>query len=91
MASDLPVSKTLRNQLIIAVFSSVMISILWIIGDLPFSMNYALAFVITALWVPVLLRHKQREGSILWAVFFGLLGLAVLSIVVRVVWIIGRG
>ena len=84
-------SKTLRNQLIIAVFSSVMISILWIIGDLPFSMNYALAFVITALWVPVLLRHKQREGSMLWNVFFGLLGLVVLSIVVRVAWLIGRG
>jgi len=41
--------------------------------------------------VPVLLRHKQREGSILWAVFFGLLGLTVLSIVVRAVWLIGRG
>ena len=91
MASDLPVSKTLRSQLIIAVFSSVMISILWIIGDLPFSMNYALAFVITALWVPVLLRHKQREGSMSWNVFFGLIGLTVLSIVVRVVWLIGRG
>ena len=91
MASYLPVSKTLRNQLIIAVFSSVMISILWIIGDLPFSMNYALAVVITALWVPVLMRHKQRDGSIFWNVFFGLLGLVVLSIVVRVVWLIGRG
>ena len=91
MASDLPVSKTLRNQLIIAVFSSVMISVLWIIGDLPFSMNYALAFVITALWVPVLMRHKQREGSMLWNAFFALIGLTVLSIVVRVVWLIGRG
>lgn len=91
MASDLTLSKTLRNQLIIAVFSSVMISILWVIGDLPLSMNYALTFVITALWVPVLLRHKQREGSILWTVFFALLGLAVLSIVVRAVWLIGRG
>ena len=91
MASDLTLSKTLRSQLIIAVFSSVMISILWVIGDLPLLMNYALAFVITALWVPVLLRHKQRGGSILWAVFFGLLGLAVLSIVVRAVWLIGRG
>ena len=91
MALDLQVSKTLRNQLIIAAFSSVMISILWIIGDLPFLMNYALAFVITALWVPVLLRHKQREGSMLWNVFFGLIGLVVLSIVVRVVWLIGRG
>ena len=84
-------SKTLRNQLIIAAFSSVMISILWVIGDLPFSMNYALAFVITALWVPVLLRHKQRERSMFWNVFFGLLGLVVLSIVIRVVWLIGRG
>ncbi len=83
--------KTLRDQLIIAVFSSVMISILWVIGDPPLLMNYALAFVITALWVPVLLRQKQREGSILWAVFFGLLGLTVLSIVVRAVWLIGRG
>lgn len=91
MALDLQVSKTLRNQLIIAVFSSVMISILWVIGDLPLAMNYVLIFVITALWMPVLLRHKQREGSILWAVFFGFLGLAVLSIVVRAVWIIGRG
>ena len=91
MASDLTLSKTLRNQLIIAVFSSVMSSILWVIGDLPLSMNYALTFVITALWVPVLLRHKQREGSILWTVFFALLGLAVLSIVVRAVWLIGRG
>ena len=91
MASDLTLSKALRNQLIIAVFSSVMISILWFIGDLPLSMNYALTFVITALWVPVLLRHKQREGSILWTVFFALLGLAVLSIVVRAVWLIGRG
>ena len=91
MASDLTLSTTLRNQLIIAVFSSVMISILWVIGDLPLSMNYALTFVITALWVPVLLRHKQREGSILWTVFFALLGLAVLSIVVRAVWLIGRG
>ena len=84
-------SKTLRNQLIIAAFSSVMISILWVIGDLPFSMNYALAFVIAALWVPVLLRHKQRDGSMFWNVFFGLLGLVVLSVVVRVVWLIGRG
>ena len=91
MASDLTLSKTLRNQLIITVFSSVMISILWFIGDLPLSMNYAVTFVITALWVPVLLRHKQREGSILWTVFFALLGLAVLSIVVRAVWLIGRG
>ena len=84
-------SKTLRNQLIIAAFSSVMISILWFIGDLAFSMNYALAFVIAALWVPVLLRHKQREGSMFWIVFLGLLGLVVLSVVVRVVWLIGRG
>ena len=84
-------SKTLRNQLIIAAFSSVMISILWVIGDLAFSMNYALAFVITALWVPVLLCHKQREGSMFWNVFFGLLGWVVLSVVVRVVWLIGRG
>ena len=84
-------SKTLRNQLIIAAFSSVMISILWVIGDLPFSMNYALAFVITALWVPVLLRHKQREGAMFWNVFFGRLELVVLSVVVRVVWLIGRG
>ena len=84
-------SKTLRNQLIIAAFSSVMISILWVIGDLPFSMNYALAFVITALWVPVLLRHKQRKVSMFWNVFFGFLGLVVLSIVIRVVWLIGRG
>ncbi len=91
MASNLTLPKTLRDQLIIAVFSSVMISILWIIGDLPFSMNYALAFVITALWVPVLMRHKQRAGSMFWNVFFGLLGLVVLSIVVRVVWLIGRG
>ena len=91
MASNLTLPKTLRDQLIIAVFSSVMISILWIIGDLPFSMNYALAFVITALWVPVLLRHKQRVGSMFWNVFFGLLGLVVLSIVVRVAWLIGRG
>jgi hypothetical protein len=87
----LTLPKTLRDQLIIAVFSSVMISILWVIGDPPLLMNYALAFVITALWVPVLLRQKQREGSILWAVFFGLLGLTVLSIVVRAVWLIGRG
>ena len=83
-------SKTLRNQLIIAAFSSVMISILWIIGDLPFSLNYALAFVITALWLPVLLRHKQQQGSMAWNLFFGLLGLGVLLIVVRVVWLIGR-
>ena len=91
MALNLTLPKTLRDQLVIAVFSSVMISILWVIGDLPLLMNYALAFVITVLWVPVLLRHKQRDGSILWAVFFGLLGLAVLSIVVRAVWLIGRG
>ena len=91
MALNLTLPKTLRDQLVIAVFSSVMISILWIIGDLPLLMNYALALVITALWVPVLLRHKRREGSILWAVFFGFLGLAVLSIVVRAVWLIGRG
>ena len=91
MASNLTLPKTLRDQLIIAVFSSVMISILWVIGDLPLLMNYALAFVITALWMPVLLRQKQREGSILWAVFFGLLGLAVLSIVIRAVCLIGRG
>ena len=91
MALNLTLPKTLRDQLVIAVFSSVMISILWVIGDLPLLMDYALALVITALWVPVLLRHKQRDGSILWAVFFGLLGLAVLSIVVRAVWLIGRG
>jgi len=54
-------------------------------------MYYALPFVIVALWIPAALAHKQRDGGVVWNSFFGLLGLAVVSVVVRAVWLIGRG
>ena len=80
-----------RNQLIIAGISSVLLAVLWIIGDLPRSMYYALPFVIGALWVPAALAEKQHQRSLRWNIFFGVLGLAVVSVVVRAVWLIGRG
>jgi hypothetical protein len=54
-------------------------------------MNYALAPVIVALWIPAALAQKQREGSLAWNLMFGLLGLAVVAVVIRAVWLIGRG
>jgi hypothetical protein len=80
-----------RNQIIIAAISSVLLVVLWTIGDLPRAMYIALPFAITSLWIPVLLVRKQLEGSRTWNLFFGLLGIAVISTVVRVVWLIGRG
>lgn len=84
-------SQARRNQLIIAAISSVLLKSLWVIGDLPRSMNFSLPFVISALWVPAFLAHKQRDGSLAWNLFFGVLGLAVVGVVVRAVWLIGRG
>ena len=80
-----------RNQLIIAALSTVLLAGLWAVGDLPLAMCYALPFVIVGLWVPALLVRKQLQGSLVWNLFFGLLGIAVISIVVRAVWLIGRG
>ncbi|MDP6666157.1 MAG: hypothetical protein QF357_02020 [Dehalococcoidia bacterium] len=80
-----------RNQLIIAGISTVLLATLWAIGDLPRSMYYALPFVIVSPWVPAFLAHKQREGSPGWNLFFGALGMAVTAVVVRAVWLIGRG
>ena len=79
-----------RNQLIIAGISSVLLATLWAVGDLPRSMYYALPFVIASLWVPALLVHKHRQGSLAWNMSFGLLGIAVVSVIVRAVWLIGR-
>ncbi len=79
-----------RNQLIIAGISSVLLVTLWAVGDLPRSMYYALPFVIAGLWIPALLVHKHRQGSLAWNMFFGLLGIAVVSVIVRAVWLIGR-
>ncbi|MEE8045996.1 MAG: hypothetical protein V3T49_04075 [Dehalococcoidia bacterium] len=80
-----------RNQLIIAGISSVLLATLWAISDLPRSMNYALPPVIVALWIPAVFAQKQREGSPALNGFFGLLGIAVIAVVVRAVWLIGRG
>lgn len=77
--------------MIIAGISTVLLSILWAVGDLPRSMYFALAPVIIVLWIPAVLAHKQRQGSRSWNAFFGLLGIAVIAVVVRAVWLIGRG
>jgi len=76
--------------LIIAGISSVLLLVLWLIGELPRSMYYVLPVVIAALWVPAVLAQKQRNGALGWNVAFGLLGLAVSAVVVRAVWLIGR-
>ena len=80
-----------RIQLIIAGISTLLLATLWTVGDLPRSMYYALPFTIAGLWVPALLVRKQLQGSLAWNLFFGLLGIAVVSTVVRAVWLIGRG
>ena len=80
-----------RNQLIIAALSTVLVAALWAVGELPVAMYYALPFVIVSLWVPALLVRKQLQGSLAWNLFLGLLGIAVISTVVRAVWLIGRG
>ena len=80
-----------RNQLTIAAISTVLLTALWTVGDLPVAMYYALPFIIVSLWIPALLVRKQFQGSIVWNLFFGLLGIAVISTVVRAVWLIGRG
>lgn len=79
-----------RNQLIIASLSTFLLATLWAVGDLPRSMYYALPPTIAALWVPVLLVRRQFQGSFAWNLFFGVLGVAVISTVVRAVWLIGR-
>lgn len=84
-------SQARRNQLIIAGLSSVLLATLWAVGDLPRYMYYALPFVIASLWIPAALAHKQREGSLVWNTFFGALGLAVVAVIARAVWLIGRG
>ena len=63
---------------------------LWVIGDFSRSMNYALPIVIGVLWIPAALAEKQRIGSMRWNVFFGVLGIGVVSVVVRAVWLIGQ-
>lgn len=80
-----------RNQLIIAGISTILLAMLWTVSDLPRSMYYTLPFIIAGLWVPALLVRKQLQGSLAWNLFFGLLGIAVISTVVRAVWLIGRG
>jgi len=54
-------------------------------------MYYTLPFIIAGLWIPALLVRKQLQGSLAWNLFFGVLGIAVISTIVRVVWLIGRG
>lgn len=80
-----------RNQLIIAGISTILLAMLWTVSDLPRSMYYTLPFIIAGLWVPALLVRKQLQGSLAWNLFFGVLGIAVISTIVRVVWLIGRG
>ena len=80
-----------RNQLIIAAISTLLLILLWKVGDLSRSMYYTLPFIIAGLWVPALLVRKQLQGSLAWNLFFGLLGIAVISTIVRAVWLIGRG
>ena len=84
-------SQTRRNQLIIAGISTVLMVILWSIGDFSREMNFALPLVIVALWIPAALAHKQREGGIVWNAPIVLLGLAVVAVVIRAIWLIGRG
>ncbi len=64
---------------------------LWIVGDVPTGMYFLLPPVIVAMWIPALLAHKQRIGSLRWNLLFGLLGIGVVSTVVRVVLYIGNG
>jgi branched-subunit amino acid transport protein len=91
VAPELTLSQARRNQLIIAGISTILLATLWAISDLPRSMYFALPPVIVALWVPAVLAHKQRDVSRGWNVAFGVLGLAVAAVVVRAVWLIGRG
>ena len=79
-----------RNQLLIAALSSLLIASLWWIGDLPEVMYYVLPLVIFSLWIPAIMAHKQREGSSAWNVFFIVLGITVITAIVRTVWLIGR-
>jgi hypothetical protein len=80
-----------RNQMLIAGISSVLLVALWIVGDVPTGMYFLLPPVIVAMWIPALLAHKQRIGSLRWNLLFGLLGIGVVSTVVRVVLYIGNG
>jgi len=80
-----------RNQMLIAGISSVLLVALWIVGDVPTGMYFLLPPVIVAMWIPALLAHKQRIGSLRWNLLFGLLEIGVVSTVVRVVLHIGNG
>ena len=80
-----------RNQLIIAGVSTLLLVLLWTVGDLPRSMFYALPFLIVGLWIPALMVRRQFEGSLVWNLLFGMIGIAVISTIVRAVWLIGRG
>ena len=79
-----------RNQMLIAGISSVLLIALWLVGDVPIGMYFLLPPVIVAMWIPALLAHKQRLGSVRWNLLFGLLGVGVVSTVVRVVLYIGN-
>ena len=80
-----------RNQLIIAGVTTLLIVLLWTVGDLPRSMFYALPFLIVGLWIPALMVRRQLEGSLAWNLLFGLIGISVISTIVRAVWLIVRG
>jgi len=53
-------------------------------------MYYLLPLVIFSLWIPAIMTHKQREGSMAWNVFFMGLGITVITAIVCTVWLIGR-
>ncbi|MDA1279514.1 MAG: hypothetical protein O3B95_05655 [Chloroflexi bacterium] len=85
------VSPARRNQLIIAGLSSLLLMTLWTVGNLPRYMYFALPFVVGSLWIPAVLFEKQCAGSLGWNLFFGAIGVAVVLVVGRAVWLIGRG
>lgn len=78
-----------RIQAIVAGIASVLLLVLWVTENNPGSMNFAIPAAMAILWLPVVLAQKQRQGSIAWNSFFGLLGIAVVAVAVRATWMIG--